>query len=125
MVGPTNDTSARPRPSSSATMPVSTPDASGAVPSAAVRSSRHPAPARAASSFADRSGSSSSPTACGPSWSTSRVAASRRACCFEREADVHQPSVRAASNGADHSSRSVRRSTFPDGRRGISSTTTR
>ncbi len=40
------------------------------------------------------------------------------------EPDVHQPPVPAAASVGAHSSRSTRRSTLPDGSRGMSSTTT-
>ncbi len=41
-----------------------------------------------------------------------------------READVHQAFVPDVRSDGVHSSRSVRRSTFPEGKRGIASTTT-
>ncbi len=92
MIGPKKETSARPRPSSSATMAASTPDAVGAPPPVAARSSRHPEAATAASSLAARSGSPMSATACGPSWATSRAAESRRACCSaENRTSISRP----------------------------------
>ena len=80
-VGPANGVSARPRPSSSATIATSTAEAHGPPASDSARSSRHPAARTAASSLSARSASSRSATACTPSRSTARAAASRSACC--------------------------------------------
>ena len=125
MVGPTNDTSARPRPSSSATIARLHPGRQwgrsvGGRPELPPSRGGHGGvelrrPLRVAElTDGVRAELVDEPDGGVP-----------QGLLFGREADVHQPSVWAASNGADHSSRSVRRSTLPDGRRGISSTTTR
>ncbi len=93
MIGPKKETSARPRPSSSATMAASTPDASRCAASGGgpelppsrrghgrVQLGRPLGVAEVGRRRADRAGP------------TSRAAESRRACCSAREPDVHQPS---------------------------------
>ena len=112
-------------PSSSATMAASTPEASGppspsAVAQLAPARGHHgrlelgpPAPRRRAWR---RPRARAGPT----TWATE----SRSACCSGEKPDVHQSAARAPASAGVHSSRSVRRSTLPDGSRGMSSTTT-
>lgn len=119
-----NETSARPRPSSSATMAASTPEASGAPPSSGTRSSRQPAgPDRgvqllrplAVTQLADGTGTQAVDHLDG---------GIAERLLLRREAHVHQGSPGVAANTGVHSSRNVRRSTLPEGSLGTASTTT-
>ena len=98
--------SAGPRPSSSATTATSTAEASGALPSAGTRRSRHPAAATAASSRSDRPVSESSAT--GPRTQPVDHLCGRVAegLLLRREPDVHQDIRDEASRTGVHSSRS-------------------
>ena len=101
--GPRNGASTSPRPNSSATMATSTPGR--AVGAQRPPAGRRPPPSPAARSDARRRGPATEP---GPRSSASLAAASRNCCCsLVRRTSISAPSAR-------------RRSTLPEGRRGIS-----
>ena len=106
----------RPRPSSSAMMATSTADAHGAPSSDGDRSSRQPAAATAASSFSTRSRVVELTHRAGAEAVDEHRCRVAQRPLLGGQPDVHQPAI--------SSSRSTRRSTLPDGRRGTASTTT-
>ena len=123
-IGPTNGTSASPRPSSSAMRPTSTPEVSGWPPSSASRNSRQPDDGTAASSFAVRSAVADLADGMRSELIDHPGGGVAQGLLLGREADVHQAAGPEPAWAAIHSSRRTRRSTLPEGSRGMAPTTT-
>ena len=117
--------SATPRLSSSATIAASTADASGLPAPSSARSSRQPAAGDGGVELGDAPSSPSSPTVSAAEVVHDLGDGVAQRVLLGGQADVHQGSSGWVRSVGASSSRRVRRSTLPDGRRGMASTTTR